>query len=93
MRHGVSTVDVLSRRTIDNAVGVLICLRRCSPEAAFVELVEAVERTGRTLGDVASGLVALAGGCPSREEAGAFPEWSELVARLPGVESMAVRQE
>jgi hypothetical protein len=51
-----------SRKMIDVAIGVLVGLRGCSPEAAFDDLATAVHDTGIGLGTLASALVRLASG-------------------------------
>lgn len=79
MTHSVLPADALTRKTIDQAVGVLIALRGRGPEAAFAELVDVAHRTGRSLSRVAAGLVALASGSASSDDE-AHQFWGELVA-------------
>lgn len=74
----MTTRDVLSRRTIDHAVGVLIGLRGCTQEAAFDELVAAVRRSNRSLSEVASALVTAAGG--RGDGVGPSHIWADLFA-------------
>jgi hypothetical protein len=50
------------RRVLDLAEGVLVSLRRYSPEAAFGELVAVAHRHDITVSAVAAALVALATG-------------------------------
>jgi hypothetical protein len=71
--------DDTSRKVIDIAVGILVGLRGCSPEAAFAELARVVCQTGIGIGSIAAGLVALASGSSSPEHAEAFAVWGELI--------------
>jgi AmiR/NasT family two-component response regulator len=73
--------DETSRRVIDMATGILIGLRGCSDHEAFDELVRAVHQTGVGIGRLAAGLVALASGSSSAENAEAFAVWGELLRR------------
>jgi hypothetical protein len=76
---------VQGRQVLDTAEGILIALRRFSPDAAFHELLSAAERHRLPLFTIASALVDLA----SREEQSAelpLPaqsvaegEWGELL--------------
>ncbi len=52
--------DAGSRRVLDEAVGVLVGARRCTPEQAFDEIASAVRETGVRLGQLTAGLVGLA---------------------------------
>ena len=74
-RHGSDT----SRWIIDVATGILVGLRGCSPQEAFNELVRVVNETGMGIGSVARGLVALAEGASSPQQAEAFLAWGELI--------------
>ncbi|WP_422746257.1 ANTAR domain-containing protein [Mycobacterium sp. WMMD1722] len=71
--------DATSRRVIDIAIGILVGLRGCSERQAFDELVSVVRATGLGIGRVASGLVALAGGSASADDAEVFTVWGELI--------------
>jgi hypothetical protein len=71
--------DGTSRRVIDLAVGVLVGLRGCSPEEAFVELVEVVRQTRAGIGTIATELVALASGATSTNPAQDLSAWAELI--------------
>ena len=71
--------DSTSRRVIDLAVGVLVGLRGCSPEEAFVELVEVVRQTGVGIGTIATELVALASGATSTNPAQNLRAWTDLI--------------
>jgi hypothetical protein len=73
--------DESSRRVIDVATGILVGLRGCSDREAFDELVRVVHQTGVGIGRLADGLVALASGSASAEQAEAFTVWGELVQR------------
>jgi hypothetical protein len=56
--------DSLARaRTLHLAEGILIGLRRCTPEQAISELVSAGRDAGLSTYALARGLVAAAGGC------------------------------
>lgn len=77
-------------RMLHLAEGVLVALRRCTPEAALAELVDAARASHLSPYAVACGLVSLAAGDISGDD---VPEvvklrWSELLAsdgsvRLP----------
>jgi len=71
--------DGTSRRVIDLAVGVLVGLRGCSPEEAFVELVEVVRQTGVGIGTIATELVALASGAKSADPGQDLGAWADLI--------------
>ncbi len=75
---GFRTTDT-SRKVIDTAIGVLVGLRGCSPDDAFAELVRVVRETGIGIGSIAAGLVAVASGTSSAQNAEAFNVWSELI--------------
>jgi ANTAR domain len=64
---------------IDLAVGVLVGLRGCSQEEAFVELVEVVRQTRAGIGTIATELVALASGATSTNPARDLSAWAELI--------------
>ena len=70
-----------SRTVIDVAIGILVGLRGCTPDAAFAELVRVMHLTGMGIGSVAGGLVALASGSSSADHADAFNIWGDLVLR------------
>ena len=72
--------DVLSRRVIDHAIGVLIGSRGCTQETAFTELVAAVRRTGHSLSEVASALVTAAGSRGRGEDIESAHIWADLFA-------------
>lgn len=76
-----------SRKVIDQAIGILVGLRGCSPDDAFAELVRVVHRTGIGVGSLAGALVAVASGNSgsSAEHIEAFNAWGELVRRVPSV--------
>lgn len=81
MRYtGYPTADP-SRKVIDTAIGILVGLRGCSPDDAFVELSRVVRQTGIGLGSIAAGLVAVATASTCAENAEAFAIWGELIAR------------
>ncbi|TFV58434.1 ANTAR domain-containing protein [Mycobacterium sp. PS03-16] len=71
--------DASSRRVIDIAIGILVGLRGCTERQAFDELVAVVKQTGLGIGAVATGLVALAGGSSSAQDAEVFTAWGELI--------------
>lgn len=71
--------DATSRRVIDIAIGILVGLRGCSERQAFDELVSVVRETGLGIGRVAGGLVALAAGSASADDAEVFTVWGELI--------------
>jgi hypothetical protein len=77
--------DATSRRVIDIAIGILVGLRGCTERQAFDELVGVVRQTGLGIGRVAGGLVALAGGSASADDAEAFTVWGELIRSARGV--------
>jgi len=68
-----------SRKVIDTAIGVLVGLRGSSPAEAFAELVQVTRQTGIGIGSIASGLVAVASGTSSADNAEAFNVWGELI--------------
>jgi hypothetical protein len=70
-----------SRKVVDTAVGVLVGLRGCSPTEAFTELVAVTRQTGIGIGSLANGLVAVASGTSSADNAEAFNVWGELIRR------------
>lgn len=79
--------EIGSRKMIDVAIGVLVGLRGCSPDEAFIDLADAVHHTGIGLGALASALVRLASGAPEP-----FPHrdvvagrWGTLADTLPPV--------
>jgi AmiR/NasT family two-component response regulator len=63
------------RRVLDNAVGILVGLRRSSTHAAFEELIAASQRHGIPMFSIASALVALASN-------GADPQGAGVAAEL-----------
>lgn len=79
--HHVTRANAGSRTVIDNAVGILVALRGCTPEDAFGELVDVVRQTGVGIGVLAAGLVALATGRSTAQDAEAFNAWGALIAR------------
>jgi len=48
---------MLSRAVIEQAKGVVMTQRRCSPDEAFAMLSEASQRSNRKLRDIAQGIV------------------------------------
>lgn len=60
-----SAADVVTRTTIDRAVGVLIALRGCSPDDAFAELASHSFRFDVSLVQSARSIVAAARGLDS----------------------------
>jgi len=72
---GFRTTDT-SRKVIDTAIGVLVGLRGCSPDDAFAELVRVVREMGIGIGSIAAGLVAVASGTSSAQNAVAFNVWA-----------------
>ncbi|MDT5363257.1 MAG: hypothetical protein QOC69_5019 [Mycobacterium sp.] len=87
MSYRVSHDDDTSRKVIDQAIGILVGLRGCSPDEAFAELVRVVHRTGIGIGSLAGALVALAGGNSrsTAEHIEAFNAWGELIRRTQSV--------
>lgn len=81
MSYSRTRAEDTSRRVIDVAVGILVGLRGCSEREAFDELVRVVHQTGIGIGNLASGLVALASGASSAGHAEAFTAWGELIGR------------
>lgn len=79
MNYRTAHSNTGSRTAIDRAIGILVGLRGCSPEAAFAELAQAVRETGIGLNSTAAGLVALASGSSSADHAEVFNIWGELV--------------
>jgi hypothetical protein len=79
MGNRMDRSDSTSRRVIDLAVGVLVGLRGCSPEEAFVELVEVVRETRVGIGTIATELVALASGATSANRAQDLSAWADLI--------------
>ena len=71
-----------SRRVLDEAVGILVGCRRCTPDRAFDEIVAAVKETGVGLGPLTAGLVGLASGSTGVLETRAevLERWGELFA-------------
>lgn len=76
---------VQGRQVLDTAEGILIALRRFSPDAAFHELLSAAERHRLPLFTVASALVDLASheeqsaGLALPAQSVAEGEWGELL--------------
>lgn len=66
---------------IDLAVGILVGLRGCSPDAAFSELIHVVHDTRVGIGSIAAGLVAVASGAATADHAEAYNAWGDLVLR------------
>lgn len=70
---------------LDTAEGVLIALRRCSPDAAFQEVVDAAKRHGVPVFTIASALVEMAcdrpidDGGPGPAHLAAEREWGALL--------------
>lgn len=79
MNGALKQSDTSSRRVIDQAIGVLVGLRGCSPEQAFAELVEAMQRTGLGIGTVATELVGLACEAHSTTCTPRLDSWVDLV--------------
>ncbi|MCT7660393.1 ANTAR domain-containing protein [Mycobacterium deserti] len=79
MSYRTSRTHDTSRKVIDTAIGVLVGLRGCTPEVAFAELVQVVRQTGIGIGSIAAGLVAVASGTASADNAEAFNAWGELI--------------
>ncbi len=71
-----------SRREIDQAIGVLIGIRRCSAEAALSELANAVRASGIGLGGVSRALLDLVTGAADPDTSAAVTHW-DAVLRLP----------
>lgn len=89
MSYRTARTDDTSRKVIDLAVGILVGLRGCTPDAAFAELVRVMHLTGMGIGSVATGLVALASGSSSADHADAFSIWGDLVVRRRAILSTA----
>lgn len=79
MVHRVDKPDSTSRRVIDHAIGVLIGLRGCSPEQAFAELIEVMNRTGLGIGAISTELVTLACEAESTTHAHDLNAWEDLI--------------
>ncbi|ABM16105.1 MULTISPECIES: ANTAR domain-containing protein [Mycolicibacterium] len=83
--HAPLHPDLLSRRSIDVAVGILMALRRCSEDQAFAEIAAAAHRMGLPLGEVTRALIAVAdahsGHTSHRDEA--LRIWGELFSEHP----------
>jgi hypothetical protein len=77
--------EAWSRRVLDEAVGILVGCRRCTPQQAFDEIVAAVKETGVGLGPLTAGLVGLASGATdaldTRPEV--LDRWGALFADQP----------
>lgn len=92
-----SRVDnsVARARTLHLAEGILIGLRRCSPEQAIAELVSAGREAGLSTYALARGLVVAAGGCHDTtvDPAARVAEhrWGALLHRPPAPQSDAPR--
>jgi ANTAR domain len=72
-----------ARRELDMANGILVALRRCSPDAAFRELLGAAKRHGVGVMPMASAVVDLASSHSPENSAGpahsaASHEWAGL---------------
>ncbi len=79
MGYQLDNTNSTSRRVIDHAIGILVGLRGCSPEQAFAELVEVMERTGLGIGTISAELVSLAAGAGPRAHVQDFGAWADLV--------------
>lgn len=68
---------------LDTAVGIVVGLRRCTIDAAFLELIGAAQRHDIPMFVIASALVNLATGegesRSSDAEGAAFNEWGQLL--------------
>lgn len=80
-----SGLSLEGRRVLDIAVGILVGLRRCSIDAAFAEIVAAVQGHRVPVFSIASGLVGLTwADCGSRgdmpAQLAADRQWGDLLA-------------
>jgi hypothetical protein len=79
MSYRSDTTDGTSRRVIDQAIGVLVGLRGCSPEQAFTEIIEVMDQTGLGIGTISAELVQLAGDLESTTHAHELDVWTDLI--------------
>ena len=84
--------DRSSRTVLDVAIGVLVALRGCAPEEAFVELAQVVRGSGIGIGRMSEALIALARGASgsSADDAEAFNAWGPLIADVRNSAASAV---
>lgn len=79
--------DAASRRVIDQAIGILMGLRRCSESEAFDDLVDAVHETGIGPAGLAEALTGVVGGkdegVPHQSEA--IRVWGHLLTPEGGL--------
>jgi len=80
--HHHRPVEHRSRREIDQAIGVLMGIRRCSADEAFSELANAVQASGIGLGGVSRALLDLVTGDVHPAPNTALAHW-DAVLRLP----------
>ncbi|BBY12413.1 ANTAR domain-containing protein [Mycobacterium marseillense] len=74
--------DHRSRREIDQAIGVVMGLKRCSAEQALTELTGVVRASGVGLGGVSRALLALVTGDVASAAQAALVQW-EAFLRAP----------
>ena len=81
--HGYHPTQHRSRREIDQAIGVLMGIRRCSAEEALTELAGVVRASGVGLGGVSRALLDLVSGAavPTADGA-ALAHWNAVLRQL-----------
>lgn len=83
--HSYHPVQHRSRREIDQAIGVLMGIRRCSAKEAFTEIAGVVRASGVGLGGASRALLDLVSGdIDSETAAAALAQWDKLLRSSSG---------
>jgi ANTAR domain-containing protein len=77
--HGYRPAEHQSRREIDMAIGVLMGIRRCSPQEALEALAGATRASGVGLGGVSRTLLDVVSGDPQLAADEALAHWNSLL--------------
>jgi hypothetical protein len=77
--HNYRPAEHRSRREIDQAIGVVMGLRRCSAEEALTEIIGVVRASGVGLGGVSRALLGLVGGAVAEAADEALAHWDALL--------------
>lgn len=80
--HSYHPAQHRSRREVDQAIGALMGIRRCSAEQALNEIASVMRARGVGLGGVSSALLDLVSGQPDSTESETVAHWD---AALRGV--------
>lgn len=77
--HNYRPAEHRSRREIDQAIGVVMGIRRCSAEQALTEITGVVRASGVGLGGVSRALLGLVSGDVSQAAGEALAHWDALL--------------